>query len=54
VRLLFDANLSPKLVYRLSDLFSGSVHLFDLELAQDEKDQVIWAYASSMRSGWTR
>ena len=45
MRLLFDANLSPKLVHRLSDLFPGPVHLFDLELARDEKDQVIWAYA---------
>jgi hypothetical protein len=35
VGLLFDANLSPKLVKQLADLFPGSVHLFDLPLARD-------------------
>ncbi len=45
MKLLFDANLSPKLVRRLADLFPGSVHLFDLPLSRDEKDHVIWAYA---------
>lgn len=45
MRLLFDANSSPKLVHRLCDLFPGSVHLFDLKLARDEEDKMIWSYA---------
>ena len=45
MKLLFDANLSPKLVRRLADLFPGSVHLFDLPLPRDAQDHVIWAYA---------
>jgi predicted nuclease of predicted toxin-antitoxin system len=47
VKLLFDANLSPKLVKRLADLFPGSVHLFDLPLARDAADSAIWTYAKS-------
>jgi predicted nuclease of predicted toxin-antitoxin system len=42
---MFDANLSPKLVRQLEDLFPGSVHLFDLPLARDASDSVIWTYA---------
>lgn len=45
MRLLFDANLSPRLVSQLSDLFPGSVHLFDLPLRRDVADFVIWTYA---------
>jgi predicted nuclease of predicted toxin-antitoxin system len=45
VKLLFDANLSPKLVTGLNDLFPGSVHLFDLPLPRDAEDLVIWNYA---------
>jgi predicted nuclease of predicted toxin-antitoxin system len=45
VRLLFDANLSPKLVKPLAELFPGSVHLFDLPLARDAADTAIWTYA---------
>jgi predicted nuclease of predicted toxin-antitoxin system len=45
LKLLFDANLSPKLVGRLVDLFPGSVHVFDTGLAQNTPDQMIWAYA---------
>jgi predicted nuclease of predicted toxin-antitoxin system len=29
LKLLFDANLSPKLVDRLAELFPGSTHVFD-------------------------
>lgn len=43
--LLFDANLSPRLVRRLEDLFPGSVHLFDLPLPRDAEDLTIWSYA---------
>ncbi len=45
MKLLFDANLSPKLVKPLSDLFPGSVHLFDLPLPRDAADAAIWQYA---------
>jgi predicted nuclease of predicted toxin-antitoxin system len=45
VRLLFDANLSPKLVKKLADLFPDSVHLFDLPLARNVADNAIWIYA---------
>jgi predicted nuclease of predicted toxin-antitoxin system len=34
VRLLFDQNLSPRLVTRLVDLFPGSAHVQDLGLSQ--------------------
>jgi predicted nuclease of predicted toxin-antitoxin system len=44
VKLLFDQNLSPKLVKQLSDLFPGSRHVQDeaLDLADDE---VVWEFA---------
>jgi predicted nuclease of predicted toxin-antitoxin system len=45
LKLLFDANLSPKLVRRLKDLFPGSVHVFDTGLARNTPDQMIWEYA---------
>ncbi len=45
MKLLFDANLSPKLVRQLSDLFPGSVHLFDLAMPRDTHDLSIWIYA---------
>jgi predicted nuclease of predicted toxin-antitoxin system len=45
LKLLFDANLSPKLVRRLKDLFPGSVHVFDMGLARNTPDQMIWEYA---------
>jgi predicted nuclease of predicted toxin-antitoxin system len=45
VKLLFDANLSPKLVRQLEDLFPGSVHLFDLPLSRNAADEALWWYA---------
>jgi len=45
LKLLFDANLSPKLVQRLAELFPDSVHVFDTGLAQFTSDEVIWEYA---------
>lgn len=45
MKLLFDANLSPKLAGRLADLFPGSVHVFDTGLARSTSDQKIWKYA---------
>jgi predicted nuclease of predicted toxin-antitoxin system len=44
VKLLFDANLSPRLIALLHDAFPGSVHVFELgHLAAD--DLSIWGYA---------
>jgi predicted nuclease of predicted toxin-antitoxin system len=44
VKLLFDANLSPRLTALLRDVFPGSAHVFDVgNLAAD--DLAIWGYA---------
>ena len=44
MKLLFDHNLSPKLVQRLTDLFSNSAHVYALGL--DEADDLeVWDYA---------
>ena len=50
MKLLFDQNLSPKLVNRLSDLFPGSSHVQSggLDRADDEQ---VWEYAQ--RNGFT-
>lgn len=45
MKLLFDANLSPKLAGRLSDLFPYSIHVFDTGLARRTSDEAIWEYA---------
>jgi predicted nuclease of predicted toxin-antitoxin system len=45
VKLLFDANLSPKLVKRLADLFPGLAHVFETGLARFTPDTTIWEYA---------
>jgi len=47
LRLLFDANLSPKLVGRLAELFPDSLHVFDTHLARFTSDETIWEYARS-------
>ena len=43
MRLLFDANLSPRLVARLADLFPGSMHVYETGL--ERSDVAIWKYA---------
>lgn len=45
MKLLLDANLSPKLVALLADLFPGLTHVFAAGLAQFTPDVVIWDYA---------
>jgi predicted nuclease of predicted toxin-antitoxin system len=45
LKLLFDANLSPKLGGRLAELFPHSVHVFDTGLARHTSDETIWEYA---------
>jgi len=44
VRLLFDQNLSHRLVPRIVDVFAGSAHVRDLGMA-DATDRTIWDYA---------
>lgn len=44
VRLLFDQNLSPKLINRLADLYPNSDHLDLLGLGTAD-DSVVWVYA---------
>jgi predicted nuclease of predicted toxin-antitoxin system len=44
MKLLFDQNLSPKLVNRLADLFPGSTHVQSVGLDCASDDQ-IWEHA---------
>lgn len=44
MKLLFDQNLSPKLVNRLADLFPGSIHVLSVGLDCADDDR-IWEYA---------
>jgi len=46
MKLLFDHNLSPKLVDRLADLFPESTHLYTLGMDQ-AGDRDVWNYAQS-------
>ncbi|MGA2182121.1 MAG: DUF5615 family PIN-like protein [Bryobacteraceae bacterium] len=47
MKLLFDANLSPRLVDRLAELFPDSVHVFDTGLARFTPDETIWEHAGA-------
>ena len=44
MKLLFDQNLSPKLVRRLADLYPDSTHVYLIEL-DTAPDPIIWEYA---------
>jgi predicted nuclease of predicted toxin-antitoxin system len=44
VKLLFDENLAPRLVYALADLFPASEHVHSVGLAQATDEQV-WRHA---------
>ena len=46
MKLLFDQNLSPKLVKRLADLYPGAAHLDPLGMGQAD-DTVVWNYAKA-------
>jgi predicted nuclease of predicted toxin-antitoxin system len=46
MRLLYDHNLSPRLVLRLQDVFPDSQHVRSCGLSE-VLDQVIWDYARS-------
>ncbi len=43
-RLLFDQNLAPSLPHRLADLYPGSTHVRDVDLAAAD-DEAIWSHA---------
>jgi predicted nuclease of predicted toxin-antitoxin system len=45
VRLLFDQNLSPRLLTVLADLYSGSTHVRNEGLASAD-DDTVWEYAA--------
>ena len=44
MRLLFDQNLAARLVADLRDLFPGSVHVRDLDMAS-AADETVWNHA---------
>lgn len=44
MKLLFDHNLSPRLVRSLTSVYPGSIHVRDVEL-QSADDFVVWRYA---------
>jgi len=46
MKLLFDHNLSPKLVYRLAELFPSSNHVYQLGLDRVE-DRQVWQHAKT-------
>jgi predicted nuclease of predicted toxin-antitoxin system len=46
MKLLFDENLSPRLVRLLGDLFPESVHVREVGL-QAADDPVVWNYAET-------
>lgn len=45
MKLLFDQNLSPRLVKALINLYPGSVHVRDVGL-HNVLDEVVWEYAA--------
>ncbi|MGA2301496.1 MAG: DUF5615 family PIN-like protein [Candidatus Acidiferrum sp.] len=45
MKLLFDENLSRKLVASVEDLFPGSAHLTHVGLSSGTSDRRIWDYA---------
>jgi predicted nuclease of predicted toxin-antitoxin system len=47
MKLLFDHNLSPRLVNRMADIFPDLNHVDNLGLAQAD-DRDVWAYAQKV------
>ena len=45
MKLLFDQNLSPRLVPALADVYPGSVHVREVGL-RDADDEAVWRYAA--------
>jgi predicted nuclease of predicted toxin-antitoxin system len=46
MKLLFDHNLSPKLIHRLAELFPNSNHVYHLGLDRVE-DRQVWQHAKT-------
>lgn len=46
MKLLLDENLSDRIIYRIVDLYPGSVHVKTLALNNTE-DAIIWEYAKA-------
>ena len=46
MKLLFDHNLSPRLVNRLADVFPDSNHVYNLGMDQAD-DREVWVYAQT-------
>jgi len=46
VKLLFDENLSPRLVSLLADIYPGAAHIHDLGMGQAQ-DVDIWSFAGA-------
>ncbi len=46
MKLLFDQNLSPKLVEKLKDLYPDSIHVKDIALDR-ASDSKVWSYAKA-------
>ena len=46
MKLLFDQNLSPKLVLRLAAEYPGSVHVITIGM-DARPDPILWAYAAA-------
>jgi predicted nuclease of predicted toxin-antitoxin system len=44
MQLLFDQNLSPKLVEKLADIYPNSIHIQNIGLGK-ASDKTIWEYA---------
>jgi len=44
VKLLFDENLSPRLVESLADVYPGSQHVHEINLGASQ-DSAVWEYA---------
>lgn len=49
MKLLFDANLSRRIVPLLEDLFPGSAHISQVGLAGETPDAAIWEFAKRNR-----
>ena len=47
MKLLFDQNLSPRLVGRLADLYPGSAHVQSVGL-DVVSDDILWTYARAI------
>jgi predicted nuclease of predicted toxin-antitoxin system len=46
MKLLFDHNLSPRLVTRLADIFPDSNHVYNLDMDQAD-DREVWTYTQA-------